>query len=96
MPFDPDVAAKRLLQLRHGKDLKNFRRGLDAAEAKAVIRHPTLQPIDRACISLAIQFASDPAAGRGYDWVRTYGFGDSEIIQLDLDLGECNAAKPME
>jgi hypothetical protein len=65
--------AQCLLQCRTGEAIKRFRRSLDKETANKVINHPSITPIDRVAISLALRLGG----------VDRWGRGDSEIYTQD-------------
>ena len=57
--------AAELLTLKRSSQLREFRSRLDHATAQRVIRHPSIPHIDRAAISLALQFGTPPPGQQG-------------------------------
>jgi hypothetical protein len=60
-----DQWARELKNLQRADQIKRFRQRFDKETAQRIIRSPELTPLDRACISLAINFASPPASRFG-------------------------------
>jgi hypothetical protein len=74
-----EALARRLLQLRNGREIIAFRRQLSKEQARAVINHPLISAVDRAAIVLAVQFQGDQRIKNNYHWSPDWGFGDSAI-----------------
>jgi hypothetical protein len=72
-----DQWARELSSLRTGEAIKTFRRRFDKATAQRIIRSPVLSEVDRAAISLTIQFSG---ASR-------YGYADYAYF-TELELGD--------
>lgn len=75
-----EALARKLLTLKSGREIIAFRQRLTKEQAKAVIKHPLLSPVDRSAISLAVQFQGDQRIRDRYHWSPDWGFGDSTIL----------------
>ncbi len=69
-----DQWARELKTLHSASAIKGFRQRFDKTTAQRIIRSPVLNELDRAAISLAIQF-SGPSR---------YGYADSAIVSGEL------------
>lgn len=61
--MDQDQAAlhaQQLLRLRTPAGLRVFRAQLSKEQAQAAINHPSVHPVDRSAIRLALAFANKP------------------------------------
>jgi hypothetical protein len=72
--------ARQLLGLKSGTEIIAFRQRLTKEQARAVIKHPLLSPVDRAAISLTVQFQGEQRIRDRYHWSPDWGFGDSIIL----------------
>lgn len=80
-----DAWARELKTLRTGAAIKRFRQRFDQATAQRIIRSSELSALDRAAITLTIQFA---AASR-------YDHGDSMFF-TEADYPPATEALPVE
>jgi hypothetical protein len=84
-PAHIESLVQQLLRLKSGTEIIAFRQGLTKAQARAVIKHPLLPPVDRASISLAIQFQGEQRIQDRYHWAKDVNFGDSCIFDGDAE-----------
>ena len=75
-----DQWAKELKTLRDAASIKRFRQRFDKATAQRIIRSPVLSEVDRAAISLTIQFAGTSR----FIQLDSCWFTAEEIGDLDL------------
>jgi hypothetical protein len=78
-----DRWATELRTLRDAASIKRFRQRFDKATAQRIIRSPVLSEVDRAAISLTIQF-SGPSR---------YGYADSCWFEAE-EIGELSIPSP--
>lgn len=81
-----DQWATELLALRDAASIKRFRSRFDKPTAQRIIRSPVLSELDRAAISLTIQFSG--ASRYGYDdscWFTGEEIGDLSIPSAQPD-----------
>ncbi len=76
--------AQQLLRLRSPAGLRAFRAQLSKEQAQAAINHPSIEPVDRAAIRLALAFANKP--DDSWQGRRQHQL-DSAIIHPDELLG---------
>lgn len=64
MPND-DILVSALLRASSYSEIHSLRQRMDNATAKRVIRHPEISDLDRACLSLCLNFGQPSRFGHG-------------------------------
>jgi hypothetical protein len=81
-----DCWAQELKSLRTGAQIKRFRQRFDKETAQRIIRSPELSELDRAAITLTIQFASSTR----WDPGDSCFFTETELPDTLTSLQQCS------
>jgi hypothetical protein len=86
--------AAQLKALKTGKEIIAFRNRLSREQARAVIRHASISPVERGAIILALHFSGPEMIKDKYRWASEVNFGDSRITSSDDEQGPARPIFP--